>query len=77
MKSVLESEDADWDQWEKAQDYASRIHLPVQWMPLPARVRLEPLRLFETNVRVFANPTSMHGSGPMRGFELVMGPDWG
>ena len=28
-------------------------------------------------VEVYEDPTSVHGTGPVRGFELVMGRVWG
>jgi len=54
---VTEAEDElAFDRMEREADYAFRLHLPVAWMPLPARVRFDPplteselLRFSETN----------------------------
>ena len=46
------------------------------WLIDPERKVVEVYRPGEA-VEVFEDPTSVQGTGPVRGFELVMGRVWG
>ena len=48
----------------------------VAWLIDPERRVVEVYRAGEA-VEVFEDPTSVQGTGPVRGFELVMGRVWG